>query len=69
MLVQEIANEPLFKEYIRHLYEEHAVINISPTDRGKKEIDENHIYYVDIFILFLLIYLYSLLEYIYISEC
>jgi len=45
MLVQEIANEPLFKEYIRHLYEEHAVINISPTDRGKKEIDENHIYY------------------------
>ncbi|ORX55479.1 transcription elongation factor Spt6 [Piromyces finnis] len=45
MLVQEIANEPLFKDYIRHIYEEHAVIDILPTDRGKKEIDENHIYY------------------------
>lgn len=45
MLIQEIANEPLFKEYIRHLFEEHAVIDILPTDRGKKEIDENHIYY------------------------
>jgi len=45
MLIQEIANEPLFKDYIRHLYEEHAIINILPTDRGKKEIDENHIYY------------------------
>jgi len=46
MLVQEIANEPSLKEYIRRLYEKDAVINILPTDRGKKEIDENHIYYV-----------------------
>ncbi|KAG4101878.1 transcription elongation factor Spt6 [Neocallimastix lanati (nom. inval.)] len=45
MLVQEIANEPSLKEYIRRLYEKDAVINILPTDRGKKEIDENHIYY------------------------
>jgi len=46
MLIQEISNEPLFKDYIRRLYERHAVINILPTDRGKREIDENHIYYV-----------------------
>jgi transcription elongation factor SPT6 len=45
MLIQEISNEPLFKDYIRRLYERHAVINILPTDRGKREIDENHIYY------------------------
>lgn len=45
MIVQEIINEPLFKSYIRQLFEEYAVINILPTERGKKEIDENHIYY------------------------
>jgi len=62
MLVQEIANEPLFKDYIRHMFEEHAVIDILPTDRGKKEIDENHIYYVNELFLFIYLFIYLLLS-------
>ena len=41
-LATQIAKEPLVRKEIRNHYYERATIDVRPTKRGRKEIDENH---------------------------
>jgi transcription elongation factor SPT6 len=46
MLAQELAAEPLFRQFIRKVYETDAVVTVTPTEKGKREIQPLHPYYV-----------------------
>ncbi|XP_046863856.1 transcription elongation factor SPT6-like [Xenia sp. Carnegie-2017] len=42
MVAMQIARDPLVRQCVRQVFYERAKINISPTERGKKEIDRDH---------------------------
>ncbi|XP_041765514.1 transcription elongation factor SPT6 [Anopheles merus] len=42
MVARQLAREPLFRKCIRELYFERAKLNVRPTKKGMKEIDETH---------------------------
>uniref|UniRef100_U3I284 Transcription elongation factor SPT6 n=1 Tax=Anas platyrhynchos platyrhynchos TaxID=8840 RepID=U3I284_ANAPP len=45
MVALQIAREPLVRQVLRQTFQERAKINISPTKKGKKDIDEAHYAY------------------------
>uniref|UniRef100_A0A3B4UY23 Transcription elongation factor SPT6 n=1 Tax=Seriola dumerili TaxID=41447 RepID=A0A3B4UY23_SERDU len=45
MVAMQIAREPLVRHVLRQTFQERAKINIKPTKKGKKEIDEAHFAY------------------------
>uniref|UniRef100_A0A4W3JZH9 SPT6 homolog, histone chaperone and transcription elongation factor n=1 Tax=Callorhinchus milii TaxID=7868 RepID=A0A4W3JZH9_CALMI len=45
MVAMQIAREPLVKQVVRQTFQERAKINIMPTKKGKKDIDEAHYAY------------------------
>ncbi|XP_069471429.1 transcription elongation factor SPT6 [Ambystoma mexicanum] len=45
MVALQIAREPLVRQVLRQTFQERAKINITPTKKGKKEIDEAHYAY------------------------
>ncbi|XP_019848744.1 PREDICTED: transcription elongation factor SPT6-like [Amphimedon queenslandica] len=42
MVAMQLASEPLVRQALRQVYQTRAVINVSPTKKGRKEIDESH---------------------------
>ena len=64
-----IFNDPKVRAFFRSLYQDNSCIFTSPTNKGKKEIDAFHLYYVTLFskfylLLFLIIISYFLLLYL-----
>uniref|UniRef100_A0A8C2ZF95 SPT6 homolog, histone chaperone and transcription elongation factor n=1 Tax=Cyclopterus lumpus TaxID=8103 RepID=A0A8C2ZF95_CYCLU len=45
MVAMQIAREPLVRHVLRQTFQERAKINIKPTKKGKKEVDEAHFAY------------------------
>ncbi|XP_072099804.1 transcription elongation factor SPT6 [Mobula birostris] len=45
MVAMQIAREPLVKQVLRQTFQERAKINITPTKKGRKDIDEAHFAY------------------------
>lgn len=45
LYVEEIATSPRMRRHVRQLYYEHLVFDVHRTDKGLKQIDENHPYY------------------------
>uniref|UniRef100_A0A8C5G0Y5 Transcription elongation factor spt6 n=1 Tax=Gouania willdenowi TaxID=441366 RepID=A0A8C5G0Y5_GOUWI len=45
MVAMQIAREPLVRHVLRQTFQERAKINIKPTKKGKKEVDEAHYAY------------------------
>ncbi|CAB4018053.1 Transcription elongation factor SPT6 [Paramuricea clavata] len=45
MVAMQIARDPLVRQCIRQIFSERAKINITPTKKGKKDIDKDHEYY------------------------
>ncbi|XP_078278695.1 transcription elongation factor SPT6 [Rhinoraja longicauda] len=45
MVAMQIAREPLVKQVLRQTFQERAKVNITPTKKGKKDIDEAHYAY------------------------
>jgi transcription elongation factor SPT6 len=48
MLAQELAVDPLLKQRIRLIFSLDAIISVTPTEKGKKEIQHLHPYYVSL---------------------
>lgn len=42
MFAKQLACEPLLRKTVRHEFYQRARINITPTKKGRTEIDENH---------------------------
>jgi transcription elongation factor SPT6 len=42
MLATQISREPLVRSSVREVFFERATINVNPTKKGQKEIDEAH---------------------------
>lgn len=42
MVATELASEPLVRQSVRQKLFENAMISVTPTKKGKKEIDESH---------------------------
>ncbi|KIY72184.1 hypothetical protein CYLTODRAFT_63573 [Cylindrobasidium torrendii FP15055 ss-10] len=42
ILVTELAKDPLLRKAVREEFKAHAVVSVSPTEKGKVKIDENH---------------------------
>ncbi|XP_039266664.1 transcription elongation factor SPT6-like isoform X1 [Styela clava] len=42
MMAMQLAREPLVRQCVRQTFQERAKINVNPTKKGKKEIDEAH---------------------------
>lgn len=42
VVARQISKEPLLRKCVREIYFERAKINVKPTKKGSKEIDENH---------------------------
>ncbi|KAJ3413177.1 Transcription elongation factor spt6 [Chytridiales sp. JEL 0842] len=45
MLAYELASDPRFRQFIRKVYETDAVVTVTPTEKGKREIQPLHPYY------------------------
>ncbi|KAI9338069.1 SH2 domain-containing protein [Zopfochytrium polystomum] len=45
MLAQEIAADPVLRKFIRRIYHDDAVVTVTPTEKGKREIQYLHPYY------------------------
>lgn len=45
VVARQISKEPLLRKCVREIYFERAKINVKPTKKGSKEIDENHFCY------------------------
>ncbi|KAJ3175730.1 Transcription elongation factor spt6 [Irineochytrium annulatum] len=45
MLAQEVAADPMFRQFVRKVYETDAVVTVTPTDKGKREIQPLHPFY------------------------
>lgn len=45
MVAMQLAREPLLRKCVREVFYERAKINVKPTKKGMKEIDENHMCY------------------------
>uniref|UniRef100_A0A667WNT6 Transcription elongation factor SPT6 n=1 Tax=Myripristis murdjan TaxID=586833 RepID=A0A667WNT6_9TELE len=45
MVAMQIAREPLVRHVLRQTFQERAKVNIKPTKKGKKEVDEAHFAY------------------------
>ncbi|KAI8609210.1 SH2 domain-containing protein [Chytriomyces sp. MP71] len=45
MLAQQIAADPMFRRFLRKVYQDDAVVTVMPTERGKHEITPLHPYY------------------------
>jgi transcription elongation factor SPT6 len=45
MVAIQLARDPVVRAHVRELYMQNACINVKPTQRGIKEIDENHVCY------------------------
>lgn len=45
MVAMQIAREPLVRHVLRQTFQERAKINIKPTKKGKKDVDESHFAY------------------------
>lgn len=46
MHAMQLSREPLVRRVIRQQYRNRAYINVRPTKKGRKEIDENHPIYI-----------------------
>lgn len=44
-IAQEIATDPAFRRSVRDILSLDSVVTVHPTEKGKKEIDEHHVYY------------------------
>lgn len=42
LIAMQIAHDPIVRKCIRTAYRERAVLKVTPTKKGKKEIDEQH---------------------------
>lgn len=42
MVAKQISRDPLVRRCVREAYFERAKLNVKPTKKGIKEIDENH---------------------------
>lgn len=42
MVATQLARDPLVRNCMRDTFFERAVINVAPTKKGLKEVDENH---------------------------
>ena len=42
MMAMQLAREPLVRQCVRQTFRERAKINITPTKKGRKDIDEGH---------------------------
>ncbi|KAJ3327060.1 Transcription elongation factor SPT6 [Blyttiomyces sp. JEL0837] len=45
MIAEEIAADPKFRAFIRKIYESDAVVTVTPTEKGRREIQPLHPYY------------------------
>ncbi|KAJ1562734.1 Transcription elongation factor spt6, partial [Cladochytrium tenue] len=45
MLALEIASDPVLRKFMRKIYDTDAVVSVTPTEKGKREIQHMHPYY------------------------
>ncbi|KAJ4498038.1 SH2 domain-containing protein [Lentinula lateritia] len=45
IIATELGKDPLLRDHMRQLFKKNAVVSVSPTERGRAKIDEQHVYY------------------------
>ncbi|KAJ3758446.1 transcription elongation factor SPT6 [Lentinula raphanica] len=45
IIATELGKDPLLRDHMRQLFKKNALISVSPTDRGRTKIDEQHVYF------------------------
>ncbi|KAJ3999147.1 transcription elongation factor SPT6 [Lentinula boryana] len=45
IIATELGKDPLLRDHMRQLFRKNALVSVSPTDRGRAKIDEQHVYY------------------------
>lgn len=48
IIATELGKDPLLRDHMRQLFKKNAVVSVSPTERGRAKIDEQHVYYVSV---------------------
>ncbi|KAJ4487881.1 transcription elongation factor SPT6 [Lentinula aciculospora] len=45
IIATELGKDPLLRDQMRQLFKKNALVSVSPTERGRNKIDEQHVYY------------------------